>query len=458
MAIAGFNPIAEVVPKPVLPEAQPKNYMGLTYDNNQTPVSSLLSYVDGAPWTLHSFFRQVLGQHNDLKEIDPNLSPEFQSYNKIRNLEIRIQSDLSSTTNGDTQFTEVSGSALVYGFVIPNVNDYFIVETSHLRPALFRVTAVDRLTWRRESVHGIQYSMVDYVDSVQSLVNDLNRKTTSEYVFSRDRLMEGLSPILKTNDYKTIDDLNSERNRIGHYYLDAFSLTSTRTLNMPGQPGKRIYDSFLVDFILSTWGYIEFPEVIRIKQLPKSGDLYLEQPQFWDAIINRDRNRIEYGNKIMKVARTEAFPATTYIKSMWAARMDFIVYPYKPDTSAQSGGDLEPLPFATPVIKDTTNANGERPSGDQVYVEVDGRFIPGYHKVDTAGYYVLSRAFYENDSAKMSLLEILTRDYLNESTIDLRHLTALINMYPKMERMEQFYYGPLLMCLIRYADQRTHSN
>ena len=458
MAIASFKPDAEVTPTPVLPAAQPENYQGLTYDNSQVPVTSLLSYVEGAPWAIKAYFRQVLGEHNDLKEIDPNLSASFQSYSRINQLELRVQSDLEGQTDATKQFTTVEGSALVYGFVIPNVNDYFIAETSYRREALFRLTNVDRLTWRRESVHGIQYVMVDYIEHVSRQIKDLEHKTTSTYVFARDRLMEGLAPILRTEDYEMVNNLKAERTRIGKYYLNTFTVNSSRTLNVPGQPNVRIYDSFLVDFVLATFGFLEFPETYRIRQIPKDGDYYLEAPQFWSAILRRDINDISLGNQQMGITCVGNFQKNTHLATSLSARTDFFVYPYSPDTSMNSGEDRLPLMNSSAQgIKGTTGAHGAELTVDEKRYTILGKGVQAYAPISGKGYYVLSESFYKGDRSNMTLIEMMVSDYLESKTLDLKQLTFLVRLYPRMERMAQFYLGPLLMTLLRYADQRTYS-
>lgn len=454
MAIASFKPNSDFTPVPKLPEAQSSNYKGLTYDNNQTPVVSLTAYVAGAPWTV-TYYAQVLGSHNDLKPLDSNLAAEYQSYTKILDLEIRVQSDLSSQTDTTSQLTTTTGSATVYSFMEPNINDYFIAETGHQRAALFIITSVDRETWRRESVHTIQYRMVDYVYRLEQDIASLDLKTTTEYVFSKDRLLEGLTPYLKTEQYQELVDLRQARIQIGNYYLDTFISQSSNTLLIPGQVADRIYDPFLVDFVLSTFGYLDFHKCLKIKQYPKSGDIYLEQPQFWDAILKRDRNLINFGNQTMMVATTSQFPRTSYIKTMFSARTDKVVYPYRPDISAKTGEDPEPLVPFRACLRPTTGANGRDPTDEEITYFMGEKAIPAYPLAHVSGYYILSKAFYEERS-ELTLLEILTRDYLAGRTLDLKQLTFLYKLYPKMPRLEQFYFGPLIMTLMGYSDRNMY--
>lgn len=425
--------------------------MGLTYDNNTTPLISLLPYVEGAAWGIDEYYRQVLGKSNDLKPLDITLAGAYQSYERFLSMELRVQNDLQSSTTQDTQRTTVTGTAVVIG-LIPNTNDYFTATTGHLRQSLFRVVSVNRQTWRRESVHVIEYMMVDYTDRLVNEMNNLRQKTTGEYVYSRERVMEGLSPVLKTSDFNMLSDLKGERQAMGDAYLNTFTYATTGTLNLPGQPGQRIYDKYLIDFVMATLSFMDFPTLYRLKQLPDSGDVYLTQPQFWTAILKRDRKAITYGHQKMRMTSTASFEPTTYIKSFFSARMDYVIYPERPDTSANSGEDVPPRsPFIVPIMP-TGNSTGSCLSDkDKTYV-LDGVPIVAYHRVPTSGYYVLTEAFYKNDGMNMSLIEVMTRDYLDSKPLNLEHLSFITSLYPRMERMEQFYFGPLLMCFMRYVD------
>ena len=456
MPIAELEPEVSFVPKPELPKAQPDNYMGLTYDDKQEPLVSLQAYVEGAPWEV-TYFPQVLGAHNDLKELDPGLSPQYQAYTRIEKMELRLDDSINGQTDSTTQRTSANGTALVYAFMIPNVNDYFISNTSMQRTALFRVTNVNRHTWRRESIHTIEFTMVDYIERIPQEIESLKLKTTATYVFSRDRLIEGLpTPYLRVEQYQQLVDLKDARERIGTYYLSTFVDNGSKTLLIPGQPFTRAYDPFLTQFVLSTFGYMEFPRCYELTQLPNNGDPYLNQPQFWEAIIRADRNLINYGNKQMKVATTTSFLHTTYVKSIYSARIDAIVYPWKPDLSAISGDTDEPIIPYDECLKPTTGASGQMPTVEQSTYVIDDKRIPAYPPGHVNGYYVLGRAFYLDVAEELTLLELMTRDYLAGKPLDLNQVTFMANIYITMPRLEQFYYGPLIMALMKYADRRMY--
>ena len=64
--------------------------------------------------------------------------------------------------------------------------------------------------------------------------------------------------------------------------------------------------------------------------------------------------------------------------------------------------------------------------------------------------YVLSKAFYTGGDA-LSILELLTRDYLKHQTLDIRLIGVLLDHYPRWTALERFYYGPLVMLLTKEA-------
>jgi hypothetical protein len=62
--------------------------------------------------------------------------------------------------------------------------------------------------------------------------------------------------------------------------------------------------------------------------------------------------------------------------------------------------------------------------------------------------YVLSSNFY-NSTATMSLLEVLTWDYINGKSISPTVLVQLISNYAAWGGLERFYYLPIVLILIR---------
>ena len=457
MAIATRTPTTDFQPKPTLPIAYTENYKGLMYDNNHVPLVSLISYMDGSPWTVESYYRQSLGEHNDLKMLDTTLDAEFQGYERIDKLEILVDTDLQSTTDGVTQTTKTNGSGMIYPFFVPNVNDYFTAITGYRNIGLFRIKTVDRRTFRTDSVHYVEYELVDYIDNLPNEAASLKEKTIRTYVFSKERLMEGLAPILKTETYEAIGDLRSEYETMGRYYLDTFLNRGAKTLIYPGQTNNRIYDPFLVEFVMQTFSYDTFDAIIGMKELNKSGDRYLDQPQFFTVMLNQQHKDLKFTNQVMGYAKTGQFDPNTYIKSLAFARIEYVLYPSEPDVSTRSFDNELPLPVVKGIAVPTTNAKGRTLSSIDKSYTLENKLIQSYPMILDDEYYVFSKNFYENKGSELTLIEIMTRDYMSRRTLDLKQIQHMVNLYPKMERLEQFYYIPILMALVRYFEKSAYT-
>jgi hypothetical protein len=147
----------------------------------------------------------------------------------------------------------------------------------------------------------------------------------------------------------------------------------------------------------------------------------------------------------------EAFHTSTFLKGpvYWGIR--YYVYPKHPDMTSQVGG--YPRPKQGGYLEVTSQEGGmEHPDQDlQNYYEVAGAPHQIVKSVLVDDFYVLSEAFYQNNGQAMSVLEILVKDYLKSHTLNFNMLGALVARYHDWPALERFYYGPMVMLLLKTA-------
>ena len=68
--------------------------------------------------------------------------------------------------------------------------------------------------------------------------------------------------------------------------------------------------------------------------------------------------------------------------------------------------------------------------------------------------YVFSRDFYKDSLEGQSHLELQLRKYLNDDTLDIETIEALVKDVENWGEMEQYYFIPTLMILIHYGVRR----
>jgi len=447
MPIANYKPTTTFPENLNTPKTAPDEYKGVVVDDKYHNLQSLTAYVEGYAQTI-DYYGQILGEHNDARELDPAQAATYQPYQKVIGLDVRVETPLEFNYDDNTALSNVTGSATMMPGIIPNAYDYFVVKTTRGTPALFRVTDVTRLSMNRDSLYQIDYAMVGYANTgdPKAWVDNLNTKVQKTYYFRSDRLIEGFSPLVKEQENKYIDDLYKQYGDIMTYYFSVFFNRQTKTLLVPGQDG-RAYDSFLMSMFLSIVNVSDAAEIQECRILGNDQDPYMLQPQFWKLLQSRNPVYVSACNKTMMLARREEFNRDKYILGAGWYMVNYFVYPSTGDESTRLPGDPGLKEWLYDFVDSTGDDTTFFGTTDNNFTTEDGTVIL-YKKVLEDTYYVLSEAFY-TQSDSQCLLESLVWTYLNGEAVNLSQLYALTAAFYKLPRLEQFYYAPILLTLIQ---------
>lgn len=453
MAIASFKPDAPSPLLPNVPSIEPKPYESILIDGKKEPLINLIAYVEGAPWTVN-YYSQIVSKHNDLKDLDTGQPDIYQQYNKIVGLELRVTSPLTESHDTESAITTVTGSAYIYPTLIPNVGDVFVASTGHGREGIFRLSQVERKSFNKESVFQVEYDLLTFVDADPDRYTLLNNKAIRTYYFNKDRLIQGLNPNVLEPEHNAIQDINYLFSDICSYYFKTFYNREHSTLILPGQDTK-VYDSYLVNYLLKILDTTSAPEVKFIKALNTEREKYLNQPTIWNILLERDLADIDYINKIHGLISVSAFSRDGTLNSIRYSRIDYLLYPISPDITNQS----------EPIIRikeaDELGLIDSKSSTGTLLSLIEDRYIDqnrGYDMIKPIlidEYYVLSKEFY-NRQPELSLLEMLVMDYLKFNSLDPVKIVALANHYRRWGRLEQFYYLPILLTLMKATNNRLY--
>lgn len=453
MAIASFKPDAPNPLKPNIPSIEPKPYESILVDGKKEPLINLIAYVEGAPWTVN-YYSQIVSKHNDLKDLDTGQPDIYQQYNKIIGLELRVTSPLTDSHDTETAITTVTGSAYIYPTLIPNVGDLFVASTGHGGEGIFRLSQVERKSFNKESVFQIEYDLLAFVENDPDRYQQLNNKAIRTYYFNKDRLIQGLNPTVLEPEHNAIQDINHLFSDICQYYFKTFFNQEHSTLILPGQEVK-VYDSYLVNYLLKILDTTSAPEIKFIKPLNTEREKYLNQPTIWNVLLERDLADLPYVNSIQGLISVSAFSRDATLNSIRYSRINYLIYPVLPDTTSQSEPIVRIKEAGELGLIDTKSATGTLLS------LIEDRYIDqnrGYDLIKPIlidEYYVLSKEFYTNQS-ELSLLEMLVLGYLKYDALDPIKIMALANHYRRWGRLEQFYYLPILLTLMRATNNRLY--
>jgi hypothetical protein len=142
------------------------------------------------------------------------------------------------------------------------------------------------------------------------------------------------------------------------------------------------------------------------------------------------------------------------------ANADYVVRPLSGDVSLASHSYetsiCESIPaIGTLSLTETKNLKGEIPLPTEILYTDLPNALPGYLAVESTESYIFQDSFY--DSVPNSVLEIMVLDYLRHQSINLNQLAFVVDLYKDMPRVEQFYYGPILMLLLKEAERGAYA-
>lgn len=436
-----------------VPVVQPEGYKTAVYEENNKPFQSMISYVEGAPWSVE-YFSQVLGKHSELKMIDTAAHAVHQSYSRVNNLEIRVTSPLSDSYNNETSTMQTRGTGHIYGGVVPNVEDHFITATADREPTIFRLISVDALSMSRDTVYEVNYMVVGKVADNLDIANSLRGKVSKDFEFLKNRINEGNSPLVVRDDFKKLLDLSQAYKDLLNYYMTTFWSKGNRMMLVPGQD-KRIYDYNIIEFLFKLVNPYDHNSLLDVQRPPNAPSVFADQTNIFDVLLERSYSRLEQCNQKYGFVRSDAGGNNSFICGPSFYDIDYIVYPKDHDTTANIPG-ISPLTLASYDYKPTGRKGNPFPEPENTRFAIANGNVPLIFNAHLDGYYVFSKAFYEG-TYSVSGLEILVRDYIQNKTLDINILSKLLDNYKVMLRMDQFYYIPILILLVKEASRKIYS-
>lgn len=419
-------------PKPV--EAQtriePKEYRGVTVDTRYTPRKALLAYITGSNYTV-TYFEQMLGVDSGLSGLQVNRDASNQQYRRINKFELKVTAALEPAQDDETNKWVVTGTANVYGMLVPNVGDMFLGDVGDGQEGVFQVTTSRKLSIKMDGTYEIGFQMTSF--TTPTILADLERKTINTVVFVKNLLNYNHNPYLQLEDYDVAMRLGSLAGEITDMYFQTFMSKDYMTLVVPDQE-LTTYDHFLTSAVLSLLDTYDTPDVRYVRKLNCDGDSVMKVTTIWDALLKRSVMYMKRACTRVGLVSARTFNKNAMLEGVYYSGVTYVVYPHDPEGSLDERVALKKrLPQSSLV---------RRPEGQ------DKDSLPLIPKVASSDYYVFSEAFYV-DGPGQSKLEVLTRDYLEEKALDNRALLEVANSYLEWEPIEQFYCAPVLLLLIK---------
>lgn len=268
MPIMNPKDVATVTPLPSPVQVTAPEYKGVTVDTKMVPLSSLLTHVEGASWSVN-YYSQVLDRDSATAGQGLGTNPIHQQYRLIKQMELKVTSPLMMSQDPESKVITYSGQATAYPFVIPNEGDMFLADIGDGREGIFQIHTVTRMSVFKQTCHTIEYRVVDFTDPQR--LADFERKTVQTFQYDKDFLMHGQNPLLFEEDYANVAYLRKNYKLLTDRYFKLFFGREFNTMLVPLQLTPT-YDHFITGALLDNFTTWESNEVRYIRKLNMDDD------------------------------------------------------------------------------------------------------------------------------------------------------------------------------------------
>lgn len=428
------------------PNDRPAPYQTTAVDTAYTPVKDLLTHVEGSKWILEDYFSQYLGMDQAVDQQNVNTVAVYQQYLRIKSFEMRVSQPLDISSDTTSREFQLTGTATMYPGFVPNKGDMFVAYIGDGRKMLFTLTDVEKKTMLLDALYEVSYESVDYYSP--DLEADLLSKVAKTVTFVKEFMALGNTPFLVDSEYATLKELNEWIKKLPLEYVREFYNEEFSTFLVPAQENT-LYDPFIVKFAKATMSTHMEPLWTRVREHNCDNGEDSGYTTILNTLLEYNERGLDFVQQFFDIFFVRGQHRVTAYGTITYSGIDNVYYP-KGNTSLGYVNEhmtFKPSPertFNRPIdlsiiIADTTLEGLTAP--DMISVK-------SIHPVTVDNYYILSKAFYEADTANMSALELLlTATYSNKP---LCHFT-LLSLCKKSVYwgvLERFYYLPLLQFLL----------
>ncbi len=384
--------------------------------HNDINLTKLNQYISGSSWGVN-YYNQLKAENDNLMPIDINSIEALQQLEKIENLELKVTSPIETNN-----FSDVSGEAVMAVGIEPHEGDVFITRLDNNLFALFRVIEVTYGLYNLNKIFTISYKLDILLNNNHKTYLDIEKKVVRTFVYDKNHTYTNTKPIITKSVYEDKVSFGKTITVLEKYYLNKFLDNSTRTLLVPTISDIKIVDPYNELFIFSIFTYSDMLSKINRFPVVKNDMLF---NTIYGALLNKDYKDLKYLTDEFKIENKSNYTDIPILKTLRYFNTDFIV--------ARSQNKSE-----TSVSNDNLLLYIENCPEDEI--------LPNRN---VESHWVFSDDFYKKQTNTF-LIEKLTLNYLQNNYLLNTDLVTLINKYRDWSDINQFYYIPILILLLKY--------
>lgn len=423
------------ITKETVPDRAPEKYQGVEVETKYTDTRPLSLYIEGQQWFV-DYYKQVLNDHDEGNPLSTGTPGALQQYRKIKNVEFKLTSPLSGSFEAGPNEWTMTGTANLYPSLVPNKGDMFVADIGDGHSGIFTVEQVSEKSIYKDTAYEIEFFLA-FEYNQEGHGRDLEAKVIETLYFEKDRLLYGENPMVVEKKHFSDIDLRKWENLLFETLYQEFIDNQEMTWRVPIE-GVRLYDHGYARMMATLFDTDSL--LMRTVRLLNIGVPNHQQIKtFWDALLERDMRYLSLVDRQWHITHRGDLYAVAVLNSAFFSTFNCYVLPMRFITQ-----HLQLNLTAEAVVKDLA-----------YFVKCEDKVItekqqPLIYPANIDNNYVLSDNFYRGQG-NYSILELLTKEYMEGKPVQLDKLHQLLDSCLAWNRLDKFYYYPILVILIRAA-------
>lgn len=374
------------------------------------------------------YYSQLIGRDDALRAQALDADRAHQQYHCYRDMVIRLTTPFNpSTQDVETKEFRLAGEGDMYYMLPPNAGDMFVCDAGGGNTAIITVTSSEKLSYMKHSAYRIEFKLIAIND--MDRLRDLENKTVRTYYYDESLLAYFNSPFLTEDAKQRYDLCGRVYDDLREYYINMFWNPPMRAYRVPGLNTMVVFDPLLSDYCR----YIGLEDNNRPATNYNIGTLDMSTVQtLWWLLKGESLEALRHVTSDVRLYTTRSFRVHYGIKNISYSRFTHTFYPIeKRPFAPREEATLSPSSFIYPEV----TASSQFPT-----IGKDS--------------YVFSKAFYELDQTRITVLEKLVIDMLDGKALSVATVLDIANSVRERDFLEQFYFIPIILTLLEYAKRR----
>jgi len=374
------------------------NKYAIDVDTYANPTNELIGFIKGhrVPVTYYQLLNQGgSNMRQNVADYPTTRNVLDTEYRRIANYEMTFPKGFDIATDTAKASLGVTGEAMLYPGMNPSIGDIFTCGLGDGRIGVFQVSSVSTQSFRADRVWTIDFTLQSFADS--SDIDPISGSVTEKLVFEKTNYFGSTKSLLSETTYLSRQKMKTLREILIVNYFDQFYDEDVGTI----MRSDGVYDETVATFITGKTSVAE----IHIR------------PKLFRTLDPKIYNRTIYGRFINRY--------NTSLSNLFTTSTD--TYYYQTDMGV----------FVTELVQ-------------RKFVQPN-QVVGGYP-------YVMSAAFYVNDTANMSAWDTFIMYALTNRKIgDLdSFITTYLETVDTLSPSDQFYRVPLYIHCIDIGLQSTY--